>query len=108
MFSYWNSEVWSISVNNFEWCVPCGAGNSRVEYKFSKEEPFYPFILTLWDKEPKEFLYFLIFAFDFVIAFRMVGSCKSGFDAEALVKCSHVPDCKLGSTIWEDFLQEIV
>ena len=90
-----DSEVWSISVNNFEWHIARGAGNSKVKYKFSKGEPFYPVILVLRDKESKEFFYFLILSFDFAIAFRVIGGGESGFNAEVLIESSHVPGSKL-------------
>ena len=71
----------------------------RVEYKFGKRELFYPVVLVLRDKELKKFLYFLILAFNLAIAFRIVGSDESDFNAKAFVKCSHISGYKLRSVV---------
>ena len=77
----------------------CSTGNSGVEYGFSKGELLYSIVLALKNKESEEFLYFVILVLDLIVAFRVIGSYEPSLDAEVLVKCSHVPNCKLRFTI---------
>jgi hypothetical protein len=59
-------------------------------------------------EETKVLLNFLVFAFDFTVTFRVVGSSKASFNTKTLVESLYELGCELGTTIREDFLQNSV
>ena len=65
-----------------------------------------PVRLTLVSEHPKVLLDILVFALDFAITLRVIGSSQAGFDTETFVERAHKPGGKLWAAVGEYFLRD--
>jgi hypothetical protein len=75
-----------------------------VQSEFCSREIFGLVFLTFVTEEMKVLFYFLVFALNFAISLRMVGSSEAGLNTKMLVESTHKLGCKLWTAIREDFL----
>jgi hypothetical protein len=64
--------------------------------------------LTLVTEETKVLLYFLVFALNFTVSFRMIDSSEASVDTKTLVESAHESGCKLRIAIGEYFLWDFI
>ena len=81
---------------------------ARVECKLRCGEVIAPVRLTLVGKHPKVLFDISVFALDFAIALRVIGSSQTSFDTETLVERAHKPGGKLWAAVREYFLRDAV
>ena len=58
--------------------------------------------MSLGDEEAKEFLYFLVLAFDLAVALGMIGGGEVGLDSKALEKGAHDLRSELRASITDE------
>jgi hypothetical protein len=80
----------------------------EVKGKFHSRKMFSPIFLTFVTEETKVLLYLLIFALDFAISFRVIGSSEASFNIKMLIEGMHKSGCKLLAVIGEDLFWDFM
>jgi hypothetical protein len=107
-FTNRNGEVGTVAVDQLEGHLGGAGVNMGVKGKFRCGEMFSPIFLTLVTEEMKILLYFLVFALNFAVSFRMIGSSEASLNTKTFIESTHKLSRKLRTAIREDFLRDSV
>ena len=104
----WDCEVWSVAVNNLEWCLLIPSVKTGVEGELSGGEMIGPIRLSLVDEQSEILFDFLVLSFDLTVTFGVISGGESDDDTEAFEQGGHESGSKLGSSVGEDLFRKSV